>query len=85
MIENVIVQLKQIIADKLDVNVKLEEIDESASLFEDGIGLDSVAIMEFISLIEADFGFKFADDELNMEPFKDLRTLAACIIEKQEK
>lgn len=85
MIENVIVQLKQIIVDKLDVNVKLEEIDDNASLFEEGIGLDSVAIMEFISLIEADFGFKFSDDELNMEPFKDLRTLAAYIIEKQEK
>jgi len=85
MIENVIVQLKQIIADELEVNVKLEEIDENVSLFEGGIGLDSVAIMEFISLIEAHFGFKFSDDELNMEPFENLRTLAAFIAPKLEK
>ncbi len=83
MTDNVIDQLKQIIADDLDVNLKREEIDEEVSLFEEGLGLDSVVIMEFISLIEARFGFQFADDELTMEPFKDLRTLASFIVTKQ--
>jgi acyl carrier protein len=83
MIENVIEQLKQIIADELDVNLKREEIDAEVSLFEEGLGLDSVVIMEFISLIEAQFGFQFSDDELNMEPFKNLRTLAGFISTKQ--
>jgi acyl carrier protein len=83
MIENVIEQLKQIIADDLDVNLKQEEIDEDVSLFEEGLGLDSVVIMEFISLIEARFGFQFSDDELNMEPFQNLQTLADFISTKQ--
>ncbi len=83
MIDNVIDQLKQIVANDLDVNLKQEEIDADVSLFEEGLGLDSVVIMEFISLIEAQFGFQFADDELTMEPFKDLRTLAGFIVTKQ--
>lgn len=83
MIENVAQKLKEIIAEELDVNLKPEEIDENVSLFEEGLGLDSVVIMEFISLIETHFGFQFCDDELNMEAFKDLRTLATLIAEKQ--
>lgn len=84
MIENVIEQLKHIIAEELDVNRKLEEIDADASLFEEGIGLDSVAIMEFITHIEKHFGFHFAESELNLEPFKNLRTLAQFISAKLE-
>jgi acyl carrier protein len=84
MIEKVIEQLKHIIAEELDVNQKLEEIDADASLFEEGIGLDSVAIMEFITLIEKRFSFHFAESELNLEPFKNLRTLAQFISSKLE-
>nr|VFJ91229.1 MAG: acyl carrier protein [Candidatus Kentron sp. H]VFJ92349.1 MAG: acyl carrier protein [Candidatus Kentron sp. H]VFJ98927.1 MAG: acyl carrier protein [Candidatus Kentron sp. H] len=83
MIENVTQKLKEIISGELDVNLKPEEIDENVSLFEEGLGLDSVVIMEFISLIEANFGFQLSDDELNMESFKDLRTLASLISDKQ--
>ncbi len=85
MIENIIGQLKHIIADDLDVNTKLDEIDENASLFEEGIGLDSIAIMEFITLIEERFDFQFSDEELNLEPFKNLQTLAHFISIKSDK
>ena len=82
MIENVIDQLKQIIAHQLDVNIKVEDIAENVSLFEEGMGLDSVMIVEFITLIERHFGFQFSDEELNMGPFRDLRTLATFISTK---
>ncbi|MBF0240765.1 MAG: acyl carrier protein [SAR324 cluster bacterium] len=82
MIENIIDKLKQIIADDLDVNLKQEEIDENVSLFEEGLGLDSVVIMEFVNLIEAHFDFQFSENELNLEPFKNLKTLADFISSK---
>ncbi len=81
---NEINQLKHIITDELDVNLNLEKIDENASLFEEGLGLDSIAIMEFITLIEERFGFQFSDAELNLEPFKNLQTLAHFISTKLE-
>lgn len=76
----IINQLKDIIAEKLDVNIKREEIAADISLFEDGVGLDSIAIMEFITVIEETFGFQFADDDLNGEIFQSLDTLAPVVM-----
>ena len=84
MAESVIDGLKHIIAEELDVNLDPQEIDESAPLFEEGIGLDSIAIMDFILLIEEHFGFQFSDTELNVELFKNLKTLAGLIATKVE-
>jgi acyl carrier protein len=72
-------RLKHIIADELDINTKLENIRDDVSLLEDGIGLDSVAVMEFISIIEEKFAFQFSDDELSMEPFKNLSVLSEFV------
>ena len=85
MTTEVLNQLKKIIVNDLDVNVTNEaDIKEDISLFEDGVGLDSVAIMEFISLIESSFSIEFADDELNLEPFETLQVLTAFIVNKQQ-
>ena len=78
----VIEQLKHIIAQDLDVNLALEDINEESSLFEDGLGLDSVSVMEFITLIEERFKFQFSDSELNIESFKSLNMLANIISNK---
>lgn len=72
-------QLKTIMAQELDVNLKVEEIDENASLFEDGLGLDSIAIVELISLVEQHFGFQFSDTELTPDSFSNLNVLADFI------
>jgi acyl carrier protein len=82
MSSTIIPILKKIIAEELDVNIKVAEINNDMPLLEDGIGLDSVAIMEFIVLIEKKFDFKFSDDELTFEPFANLNTLADFIANK---
>lgn len=82
MSQDMLDKLKDIIVNELDVNLKREDIDENASLFEEGIGLDSVTIMEFISLIEANFSIQFAEEELDFELFKNLNTLASFVVSK---
>ena len=84
MAEAVIDQLKQIIANELDVNLRVEEIDSDAPLFEGGLGLDSVVIVEFITLIEERFEFRFSENELSMELFQNLRTVAQTVSGKLE-
>jgi acyl carrier protein len=79
MSETLVNQLKTIMAEELDVNLKVEDIDENASLFEDGMGLDSIAIVELISLVEEHFGFQFSDTELTPESFSNLSMLADFI------
>jgi acyl carrier protein len=82
MSETLVYQLKTIIAGELDVNLKVEDIDENASLFEDGLGLDSIAIVELITLVEQHFDFQFSDAELTPETFSNLNVLASFIINK---
>ncbi len=82
MTATVIDQLKNIISEELDVNLKSDDIDVNASLFEDGLGFDSVIIVELIALTEEKFGIQFSDDELSIDTFSSLSVLAECIIEK---
>ena len=78
----IIEQLKKIIVNELDVNLTMDDIDEKASLFEEGLGLDSIVIVELIALTEEHFGFRFSEDELNPESFVNLKVLANIIASK---
>jgi acyl carrier protein len=82
MSETLVNQLKIIMVEELDVNLNLEEINESISLFEEGLGLDSIALVEFISLVEQHFGLQFSDSELIPESFDNLNVLANLIASK---
>lgn len=82
MLTDVIDRLKKIMVKELDVNLKEEEIKEDASFFEDGLGLDSIAIVDLICLIEDHFGFQFLDSELGVELFTSLNTLGSFISNK---
>jgi acyl carrier protein len=84
MADNVMDQLKRIMTEELDVNLSLDEINEDAPLFEGGIGLDSMATMDLILLIEGHFGFEFAESELEIELFQNLRVLADFISVKSD-
>ncbi|MEB3273795.1 MAG: acyl carrier protein [Prochlorothrix sp.] len=83
MSDTIIAKLKSIIADELDTNLSADEIDESTSLFEDGLGFDSIATVELISLVEKHFDIEFSDAELNPENFGNLKVLASFISSKQ--
>jgi acyl carrier protein len=51
-------------------------------LFEGGLGVDSIAIVELISLVEQHFDFQFSDAELTPESFSTLNVLANIIANK---
>lgn len=82
MIEQIIDQLKDMIANTLDLNISREDVTPDAALFEEGLGLDSIAIVELITLIEDNFDFEFDEEHLNLEAFHDVQTLAKFIAEQ---
>ena len=77
----VVDQIKELIASELDMNIDKAEIGENDSLFEDGLGLDSVAIVEFITLLEDRFEFHFSEMDLTKEMFRNVSTVADSVIE----
>ena len=80
--EEMIGQLKDLIANELDADLKLEDIDENVSLFEEGLGLDSIMVVELITSMEIKFNVEFPEEELDIELFENLRTLAQVLVEK---
>lgn len=79
----VIEQIKTLIASELDANLTTAEIGENDSLFEDGLGLDSVAIVEFITILEDRFGVQFSDTDLTSEMFRNISTIADFVLQKK--
>jgi acyl carrier protein len=82
MSEPVLERIKRIILDDLDVNLKYEDLDETVPLFEEGLALDSVILVELISFIEKRFNIELGDEALNTETFKNLQSIARVIREQ---
>ena len=80
--ELVIEKIKKIVVEDLDVNLAYEDLDETVPLFEEGLGLDSVVLVELISFIEKRFNIELGDEALNMDTFKNLRSVARVISEQ---
>jgi acyl carrier protein len=64
----------------LNLEMKPEDIDPTAPLFGDGLGLDSIDILEVALEVSHRYGFQLrSDDEDNQKIFQNLRSLAAHI------
>lgn len=76
MSRETVAALKSLIANELDIGREPGDIEDSAPFFEDGMNVDSIAIVELIVLIEERFGIIFEDAELVPETFQNVRVLA---------
>jgi len=75
----VLEQIKRIVVEDLDLNLSYDQLDETVPLFEEGLALDSVVLVELISFIEKRFNIQINDDMLNMETFRNLQSVAHVI------
>lgn len=82
MSDPVLEQIKRIVVEDLDVNLKYEDLDETIPLFEEGLALDSVILVELISFIEKRFHIELGDEALNTETFRNLQSIARVIREQ---
>ncbi len=77
--EQVLEGLKRIIVEDLDVDVAYQDLTPAVPLFENGLGLDSVVLVELISCIEKRFDVVVPDDLLTVETFRDLQSVAQVV------
>ena len=84
--EELILQLKKQIIEALNLEeVKPEDIDNDASLFGEGLGLDSIDALELIVLIEKNYGIKLKDPARGKEIFKSINVMADFISKNRTK
>lgn len=81
-VDNMIETLRSLLVTRINTELKSEEIDADASILEGELGLDSIMLVEFISLLEDRFDLTFGESELTMDVFTNLRTLAEFLVSK---
>jgi acyl carrier protein len=73
-------ELARLIVRTLNLEVPAEEIDPQAPLYGEGLGLDSIDMLEIALAVSQAFGVKLrADDKNNVHIFASLRSLNAYI------
>lgn len=79
-------ELAQLFVEALNLETTAAAIDVEAPLFGDGLGLDSIDILEVALEISHRYGFQLrSDDENNHRIFQSLRTLAAHVAQHRTK
>jgi len=86
MIDELILKLKEEIIEALNLeDMKPEDIDENASIFGEGLGLDSIDALELIVLMEKNYGIKLTDAAQSREIFVSIKVMAEYIAANRTK
>ena len=77
-------ELKELIVEALKLeDVNADEIDSDAPLVGEGLGLDSIDILELAMAVQKRFGVRAqADDAENQKIYASVKNLAAFIVEQ---
>ncbi|MES2103890.1 MAG: acyl carrier protein [Pseudomonadota bacterium] len=76
---SVIEDLKNILADTLNLGTQKNLLDADTVLLGGMAELDSMAVVNLIAAMEEYFGIAIADDEINGKTFETLGSLAAFV------
>ena len=69
-------RVKQVIIRTLSLEVDADEIDDEDELFGGGLGINSMATIEIIVGLKEEFGIEVPDEDLRVELFDSVQTMA---------
>jgi acyl carrier protein len=72
-------EIKQAIVRSLRLPIAPEAIEDTVSLFGEGLGLDSIDVLELVLEIERTFGVAISDEETGNRVLRSVDTIAAHI------
>jgi len=73
-------EVAALLVESLNLDIAPETIDPEAPLYGEGLGLDSIDILEVALVVSQRYGFQMrSDDEDNVRIFKSLASLAEHI------
>ena len=77
-------EIAGLIVTALNLEIAAGEIDPQAPLYKEGLGLDSIDILEVALVVSKRYGFKLKeDDQENVKVFRSLESLAAHVAERR--
>ncbi len=75
-------KVKSVIIDSLELSIAPDEMDNNDLLFGEGLGGNSMALMEVIVGLEKAFEIEISDEELIMDVFETVNSIAEFIKSK---
>ena len=78
-------EIKQAIVGALRLPITPGEIGDSLSLFDEGLGLDSIDVLELVLEIERTFGVAIGDEQTGMKVLRSVDTIAEYITSERAK
>ena len=79
-------ELAELIVSALNLEIGVDAIDPDAPLYKEGLGLDSIDILEVALVVSKRYGFKLRDDDQdNVRIFRSLANLAHHVAERSTK
>jgi len=71
--------IKQAIIRSLRLPLTVEQIGDATPLFGEGLGLDSIDVLELVLELERSFGVTIGDEQTGMQVLRSVDTIAAFI------
>ena len=85
-VEALLPEVAALIVEALNLEMTPEEIEPDAPLFGEGLGLDSIDVLEIALVISKRYGFQLRSDNAdNVRIFASLRALTAYIASQRTK
>src|ERR1700674_848562 len=78
-------EIKRAIVRSLRLPIAPEEIDASTPLFGDGLGLDSIDVLELVLELERGFGVSISDEQTGTKVLYSVETIASFIMAERRK
>jgi acyl carrier protein len=78
-------EIKQAIVRSLRLPITPAEIGDSTPLFAEGLGLDSIDVLELVLELERSFGVSIGDEQTGMSVLRSVETIAEFIITERAK
>ncbi len=81
--DSILTKVSGILSDKIVTDTGKEGgIQADTPLLSSGLNLDSVAVLELVVEVENHFGVTFEDDDLSVELFRSVGSLASAVEKK---
>lgn len=85
-LNDLMAEVAALIVEALNLDVKPEEIQPDEPLYGEGLGLDSIDMLEISLVISKQYGFQLkSDNENNVKIFGSLRSLSEHIANQRTK
>ena len=76
-------EVKRAIVESLRLPIDVSEIENGMSLFGEGLGLDSIDVLELVLEMERRFGVSITDDETGQRVLRTVDTIADFIMSER--